>query len=383
MMRFPAVLLLLALACTDKPRVDRPRLPIDSAADTTVSGVIPDSVPTPLDSVIADLPPVQSVETLVTPVPVIDTTPVIVPETTFVIDTTTRPDTAIVVVIAPPRGIPFGPFDLFKSSAVRPDVGGFTAAVNYMTPRTILAALDGYRTHKIRAVLKLTGESHGDPDGTDAYRTAGRFDRTKWEAALRKYDTPDIRKAIARGVKDGWLLCSSMIDEPNHTTWGGVFTKALIDSLARVSRSLFPTLPTCLVAPYYWRAGETYQDLDAMIVQTWKPKGKPGPWVDSAVTAARKNGTALILSLNLRGMAETPGCVSGGTRACLATAQEIRDWLTAFAKAPKTVLCGVTLWRYDAPTSSSSAWKYPDRAAALTDAQALLGQQSARPCTRL
>jgi hypothetical protein len=289
-------------------------------------------------------------------------------------------DTSTVTVTVPlgsgpASGTPFGPFDLFKSASA-PAVSGFTGTVSWASPESIVQRLASMRTARVRGILKMTGESHDDPDGTDAYRTNFKFDLAKWKAAMVRYDTPVIKAAIEAAVADGTLLGYSMIDEPNHTTWGGVITKATIDTMSRFSKGLFPTLPTGLAVPYYWRATERYQVTDFIVAQTWKPTMTPEEWRTAAVAAAKLNGVALVASINIMAGPQLAGCElrPNGTT-CLMTPTEIRNWGVTLGTDPYA--CGMMMWRYDA-----DLWLRSEYLAAFRDVAAALAKTTTRSCRR-
>jgi hypothetical protein len=284
-------------------------------------------------------------------------------------------DTSTITVKAPlgsatPASFPYGPFDLFQSWT-RVATPGFTGTVSYVSPSGILQLLSSMRANRVSGFLKLTGDAHS------TYITAGQFDIAKWKAATARYDTPEIKTAVAQAVQDGILLGYSMIDEPNHYSWGGVITKAVIDEMAMFSKSIFPTLPTAAVAPYKWRGAERYKVLDVIIAGTWKETGTSTAWRDAAVEAAKLNGVALAPVLNILGAAVTPGCLPrpGGGDTCVLTPAEIRDWAITLGTDPYT--CGMFMWRFDA-----TLWGMPEYLAAFKDVSTALAKKPVKSCRR-
>lgn len=260
-------------------------------------------------------------------------------------DSLTAADTAaITAAIVSRSGVPYGPTDLFRYSWDTPAVRGFSGGLLYASPKGILKLLNGMKRHNVRAFLKMTGE----PQKT--YMTRGKFDFYKWKKATAKYNTPTIRRAIAAAVADGTLLGYSMIDEPNRFNWNGSINKAMLDRMARYSKSLFPTLPTAAVVTYYWRPNERYKVLDVIISQTWKPKKSAKQFSQEAVVAARQNGVALGFSLNLK----------AGPNGGLMTPSQIKEWSVALGK----VSCAMFMWRYDKSIFSRSSNMKAFRAAA-------------------
>jgi hypothetical protein len=283
-------------------------------------------------------------------------------------------DTSTITVKAPvgsgtPSSFPYGPFDLFPSMS-GPVVPGFGGTVSWASPSNIIGLLGSMRTNRVSGFLKMTGNSHS------TYITNSQFDISKWKTATAAYDTPAIRTAIAAAVADGTLLGYSMIDEPNHSDWGGVITKATLDEMAAFSKSLFPTLTTAAVVPYGWRATERYKVMDAIIAQTWKPTMTPAQFRDAAVAAAKLNGVAPALSINIMAGKQVDGCEPrpNGTT-CLMTPDEIRNWAITLGSDP--YVCAMFMWRYDA-----TLWSRPEYVAAFKDVSTALASRPARSCRR-
>jgi hypothetical protein len=283
-------------------------------------------------------------------------------------------DTSTITVKAPvgsgtPSSFPYGPFDLFPSMS-GPVVPGFGGTVSWASPSNIIGLLGSMRTNRVSGFLKMTGISHS------TYITNSQFDISKWKTATAAYDTPAIRTAIAAAVADGTLLGYSMIDEPNHSDWGGVITKATLDEMAAFSKSLFPTLTTAAVVPYGWRATERYKVMDAIIAQTWKPTMTPAQFRDAAVAAAKLNGVAPALSINIMAGKQVDGCEPrpNGTT-CLMTPDEIRNWAITLGSDP--YVCAMFMWRYDA-----TLWSRPEYVAAFKDVSTALASRPARSCRR-
>lgn len=250
----------------------------------------------------------------------------------------------------------YGPTDLY-TSWTDPAVPGFSGAILYASPSGIVKLLNAMKANNHRAFLKMTGE----PQWT--YMTNGRFDYYKWARATSRYNTSTIRNAVAAAVSNGTLLGYSMIDEPNRFNWNGSINKAMVDRMARHSRSIFPTLPTAAVVTYYWRPTERYRNLDVIISQTWKPKKTAATFAREAVAAAKLNGTAIAFSLNLR------AGPSGGTM----TPTQIRDWAKTLGRAS----CAMFMWRYSSSLFSQTAYKSAFRDVAYT-----LAREPAPRCRR-
>jgi hypothetical protein len=275
-------------------------------------------------------------------------------------------DAMISAATATRSGVPYGPFDLYKSWDA-PAVSGFSGGVVYASPKGIIKLLKSMRAHRTRAFLKMTG------DHQSKYMTRGRFSYTKWRRATARYNTPAIKAAIKAAVADGTLLGYSMIDEPNRFNWGrGSTNKAMLDRMARYSKSLFPTLPTAAVVTYYWRPNERYRVLDAIISQTWAPTKSAATYRREAVAAARQNGVKLAFALNILSGPKIKGCRKYG-RTCIMTPRQVRQWATTLG--PST--CGMFMWKYQKALYARSDYKR-----AFKEVAAKLARESRTSCRR-
>jgi len=266
-------------------------------------------------------------------------------------------DPTVASLSARTSSTPFGPTDLYRYSWSQPAVSGFSGGILYASPSGILKLLRGMKNHNTRAFLKMTG----DPQKT--YMTRGKFDYYKWAKATSKYNTSTIKKAVAEAVANGTLLGYSMIDEPNRFNWNGSINKAMLDRMARHSKSIFPTLPTAATVTYYWRPTERYKVLDVIISQTWKPKKSASQFAKEAAAAAKQNGVAIAFSLNLH----------AGPNGGVMTTKQVKDW----AKTLGRVSCGMFMWRYSKDLFNKSSYR-----AAFKDVAATLSRESAPRCRR-
>jgi hypothetical protein len=279
-----------------------------------------------------------------------------------------RVDTVRVVIPIPvPTFIPFafGPDDMYRGPNASK---GFTAGQSYADPQGLVALLAKLRANKQRAFLALTGGKH------DQYITGGKFDLVKWKAGTARYNTPTLKAALESGVADGTILGYNMLDEPPHPSWGGVFTKPLVDSMAAYCKSLFPSMPCGVAVNHRWRPAERYNLVDFIITQTWMETGTAAAFRDSAVAMARRNGVALVLSINLFGAAQTPGCEPKGSQ-CLMRPAEVREWGRTFVSEPYA--CAAMMWHYDA-----AMWARSEYQEQFQDLVNVARQRIAKPCRR-
>jgi hypothetical protein len=259
----------------------------------------------------------------------------------------------------------FGPSDMYRGPNA---AKGFTAGLSYADPQGLVALLAKLRANKQRAFLALTGGKH------DQYITNGKFDFAKWKAGIARYNTPVLRAALESGVADGTILGYTMLDEPPHPSWGGVLTKATVDTMAAYCKALFPFLPCGVAVNYRWRPAERYNLVDFIIAQTWMETRSAAAFRDSAVAMARRNGVALVLSMNLFGAAPSPGCEPKGSQ-CLMRPAEVREWGRTFMSEPYA--CAVLMWHYDA-----AMWGRAEYQAQFQDLAGVAGQRVAKSCRR-
>jgi hypothetical protein len=261
-----------------------------------------------------------------------------------------------------PAGIPFGPFGLFASNTTF-DYGPapFTLTLNSVSPSGLPAMLAAARAAGLRMILDMTGGSHS------TYLTDGVFDPAKWITKLETFNTATCRDAIAAGVADGTILAACLIDEANHSSWGGAFSQdaGLLDVLARESTRRFPTLPTAVTIQLGWHDQYVYTDVDYLIHQfsydlrdvgtgEYHTGGDqdPAPYRDRALALAAIHQTKVIFSLNwLDGGSALDGCpvpatggpgtVAGQCRMTIAQAERAADVLT------ERGAYGLLFWRCD------------------------------------
>lgn len=212
---------------------------------------------------------------------------------------------ATVTVGSGTLGIPFGPFGLFASwtGAPRTTNAGFTAAQEYTNAGGIISEIANMRSRGYKAILMTTDDAHS------TYVSNGQFDINKWRAAMDTYNTPAITAAVKTAVADGTLLGISMLDEPNHSSWGGNITKATLDSMATYAKSIFTTVAAGVLVIHTWRPTERFHNVDFTISQYDSYRGSAASFRDAALAQAALDGTAKVFSMNLlAGGSQVAGC---------------------------------------------------------------------------
>ena len=280
-------------------------------------------------------------------------------------------------------GIPYGPYDLWASTAeLKWGPGPFTASHdNAFLPSSLVQRIQAARQKRVRLVLAMTG-------GPNEVITDGKFDLGKWKARMDRLNTSAIKKAVSDGVADGTIVANKLMDEPEHPKWGGVPTKTMLDQMATYARKIFPTLPMGIGhgAPgFKWRSGERYKVLDWVSVQyVWNyNQGDVTAWRNQVLTFARNNGVTPMFGLNIlnggvrdsQGAWDCPNTGGKGTRTsyCRMTSEQVRTYGQTIGPSG----CAMLMWRYDAAFMSKVA-----NQSAFRDVASLLNSRPPRSCRR-
>jgi hypothetical protein len=280
-------------------------------------------------------------------------------------------------------GVPFGPFNFYASynTFYQDPVTPFNLTLSSFSAGGIINQINAARSKGVHLVTAMTGGSH------DQYLTNGQFDMVKWKARMNTYNTSAIKAAVADAVADGTILLNSVMDEPNHSSWGGVMTHTKLDEMARYVKGIFPTLKTGVVVQWDWQRTSTYQDMDVLISQYGvHNKGPVLAYRDSAVASAQDKNVGLMFSMNvLNGGTRVPGwpeagCpvpqtggpgTSGGN--CRMTAAQVRDFGNVLVSEP--FACGLLMWEYE-----STFFGRADNKDAFDDVAATAAARPSRVC---
>ena len=277
-------------------------------------------------------------------------------------------------------GMAFGPEGLWADYTRLKPVGvSFSASTNYTDAHGIVKQINAARAMRHRLILNMTGGSHA------RYKSRGKFDFGKWKAVMNKYNTREIKAAVARGVADGTVIMNTVMDEPSVKSWGGVMTKPLLDQMARYVKGMFPTLPAGVALRHDWRPQERFRVMDAYISQYSWYRGSAASFRDKALAEGRKQGMKMVFALNLldggahnwKSKWSCPAGTTGGrgtyAPACRMTAPQVRDW----GRTLGTAGCGLIVWKYDRAFMSKAA-----NTQALRDVAATLAKTPGRSCRR-
>jgi hypothetical protein len=270
------------------------------------------------------------------------------------------------------KGVPFGPYDLFNSGvSVRTPALGFKLALDNVDPGNIIAHLNLARANRIKFVVAMTGGAHSN------YLTNGKFDFTKWKNRQNLFNTQAIKDSMRIAVADGTVIFAELMDEPNHREgpppgvpdWGGVMNHAMLDSMSRYTKAIFPTLKTGVVVRYDWQQNQDYQSVDVIVSQYGLQTETLGvaAYRDAAVASAQDQQVGLMFSMNLLdGGDEDSGSM---------TATQIRTWGQTLLSA--SYACGLTMWKWDNAFMESQA-----NQTAFRDVAATAAARAAKPCVR-
>jgi hypothetical protein len=172
----------------------------------------------------------------------------------------TTSGTQSVTVTAGATGVPFGPFDLFKTSTEpNGQLAPFSLTVDFTWRQGIAGQIKSARDNHIRLVMQMAGGNHDSY--LDSTTVPPKFSFAKWKRAMDSLDVPTVRDSVAAGVADGTILFNSLMDEPNHPSWGGRPDHALLDSMSRYAKGIFPTLKMGVVQDWRWGKTIPYEAL--------------------------------------------------------------------------------------------------------------------------
>lgn len=256
---------------------------------------------------------------------------------------------------AGPLGIPFGPFSLWSSSTVFESVGtaSFNLSLNSDSAGGIIARINAARAAGQKLCLAMTGGSHAQnyQDGANP-----PFHLPTWKLRMDAYNTAPIKAAVAAGVVDHTVLGNSVMDEPNHSSWGGVMTKPLIDQMCAYVKGIFPTLPVGVVVTHDWRPTEHYTVADFVVDQysIYSDGSNLTAFRDAGLAMGVLDGVLIVFSLNvLDGGSVIAGCPvpqTGGPGTfgghCRVTAAQLQSLGITLGRASPG---GLFIWRYDQP----------------------------------
>jgi PKD repeat protein len=250
----------------------------------------------------------------------------------------------------PTLGIPFGPRNFWNSSSTTYEAFGvFTASMGTLSSSNIVSRITAARAAGTSLVLQMTG---GSPVN---YTTNNAFDFNKWKAKMDTYNTTAIKAAVAAGVADGTVLGADMLDEPHGDEWGGVITKAVVDTMSTYVRGIFgSTLPVGVSVRLDWRTSERFQRLDFVTTQYITAFGSVTAWRDEQLRQGALNGIAIVFSMNVcnggAGFREVscPSPPTGGfspvsSGRCSMGAQQLIDYGTVLGPAG----AGLFMWTYN------------------------------------
>lgn len=286
------------------------------------------------------------------------------------------PPSDSVPVVSSRNGVPFGPFDLWKSdTSVAYGPEPFTASLNWDDPPAIINRIRVARSMGHRLVLAMTGGRH------ELYTTGGKFDLGIWKRRMDSFNRPDIVAAVTAGVADGTVLMSDVMDEPNHSTWGGVVTKPMLDEMASYVKAIFPTLAVGVTIRWDWRPEERYKVIDFITTQYREQFGPVEAWRDAVLQVGKENGVAISFAINpIDGGTKIPGCPRGPTQGdgtygnnCRMTAAQVLESGSILGVAG----CALLVWRYNHEFMAN-----PDNEAAFRAIGAKLAGRQAPPCRR-
>jgi len=312
----------------------------------------------------------------------------------------TLADTSAITVTSPlgsgtPVGLPFG------SAAQLGKAGGIlspftmTADGGY-TPGNIISRIGTARAGGYKIMIEMPGGSHSNETSALLSVIDGvlQFDEGKWRAIVDQFNTPEIRQAIADGVRDGVIIGDVIMDEPQVTgvgdgnTWGppGTMTKLRVDGLCKYMKDRFPGLPA---GPYHqhntFEPDKSYRICDFIVDGYNHKRGDVNKFRDAGVALAQRDAHSIMFSMNILngGVQDLDGvwdCTGPGQAGkgnhepnCRMTADSMRVWGKTLGKAG----CGMYMWTYNAEFVNA-----PENMEAFRDVAATLSAQPYKSCSR-
>jgi hypothetical protein len=242
----------------------------------------------------------------------------------------------------------------------------FTMSKQSDGPSGIVTRINAARELDQKLVLMLTGGDHsryyeavpGHPDST-RFDLGPNWDNqrslagSKWANRVDSFDIETIQTAVASAVANGTVLGNDLLDEPQHSSWGGVITKEVMDSMASYVKAIFPTLPQGISTRFNYRPNERWRVLDFVITQYVASFNSVTAWRDAALQGAAQNGVAVVFSINIlnggAGFGETscpipptggPGYSAGR---CKTGSAQLEEWGLALGPAGS----GLLMWQWD------------------------------------
>jgi hypothetical protein len=267
---------------------------------------------------------------------------------------------------AVPPGIVFLSFDL--DNALLGSV--HTGTTRSPSPSNILSQLSQAKTKGARVIVKLSGSKSGFTNAN------GTLNVTKWKSMIARFKTVNL----APYIKDGTLMAHYLIDEPDlPSQWGGATVpQATVESLAKYSKSIWPALPTLVMARARWLASSsiTYTNLDAAWGQYSAGKGSLSTFISKEVSSAKTKHLGLMFGLNILDGGDGSSRIAGYRSGHWAmSATELKTYGNALLAS--TYACGFGMWKY-----SSSYYGRTDIKSAMSSLSTKAKAHAKTPCVQ-
>jgi len=304
--------------------------------------------------------------------------------------------TQITVTVSLPsggaRGVPFGPFNAWDGTSLKPNVEQFNLLFESYTALNIIPRIEIARARGVKQIVAMTGGARAK------YLTDGVFDMAKWKARMQEYNTPEIKAAVAAAVADGTIIGESVMDEPGNVggpgneanSWGppGTLNKARVDSMCAYVKGMFPTLPVGVF--HDWRTfdpNSSYKTCDFVVSQYRTFKGDVTAYRDGGIALGRRDGHHVLFSLNIidggikdnlsDGVWNCPVPLTGGLGSYAPNCRMTPDQVREFGRILGPPGCGLVMWRY-----ADDFMANPENKRAFQDVADFLATQPAKSCRR-
>ena len=233
-----------------------------------------------------------------------------------------------------PAGIAFASYNLPMSLMGSIHTGTILAS----TPSGVLSSLAAVKARGGRVFLRL----HGD---AVVRNTDNTFNLDKWKAQVARFRNINFTPYI----NDGTIIGHFVVDEPHFgSRWGNkVIPQSTVETMARYSKQLWPTMKTIVSAPPTWFAAVavTYTYLDAAWAIYYAKIGNPTNWINNQTSKAKLKRLGLVASLNvLDGGNGSSGFAGNYPNKFSMSATEL--WSYGTALLAQSYVCAFAMWKY-------------------------------------
>jgi PKD repeat protein len=184
-----------------------------------------------------------------------------------------------------------------------------SAAQAYKLTTTLMRIVPRNKQYDSNSISQAPAPTVSDTSSALTLTTGRTADMFVWQDRMNGYNTTTLKNAINTAISNGTILGCSMVDEPNHSTWGvDGFTKSMLDEMATYVKSILPTMAVGVVSRPDWRTSEHYQVLDFTCCQYSYRLGTHAQYIAQTNALVAADGIKILFALNLNGGPQISGC---------------------------------------------------------------------------